>query len=178
MDIIKELYTRIDRLNLWKKTIELKRNDFLKSPGTTDTHLYYVVEGSLKASIITEETEHIIRFGYQQDFIAALDSFITESSSDLFIQAIKKSTLKVITKESYLHFVHSSAENRQLWETTLQLLILQQMERERDLLTSSPKERYERVLRRSPRLFQEIPNKHIASYLRMTPETLSRLKKS
>jgi len=55
---------------------------------------------------------------------------------------------------------------------------LQQMERERDLLTSSPMERYLRVKDRSPQLFQEIPNKYIASYLRMTPETLSRLKKS
>ena len=178
MDIIKELYNRIEGLQLWRKTIELKRNDFLKSAGTTDTNLYYVVEGSLKASIITDETEHIIRFGYQHDFIASLDSFITESASDLFIQAIKKSTLKVISKNDYMDFVHDNTENRELWETTLQLLIVQQMERERDLLTNSPKERYERVLKRSPRLFQEIPNKHIASYLRMTPETLSRLKKS
>jgi hypothetical protein len=56
--------------------------------------------------------------------------------------------------------------------------VLQQMERERDILTSSPLERYKRVLERSPQLFQEIPNKYIASYLRMTPETLSRIKKS
>ena len=52
------------------------------------------------------------------------------------------------------------------------------MERERDILTSSPLERYNRVLKRSPLLFQEIPNKYIADYLRMTPETLSRIKKS
>ena len=45
-------------------------------------------------------------------------------------------------------------------------------------LISSPKERYERVLKRSPQLFQEIPNKHIANYLRMSAETLSRLKNS
>ncbi len=57
------------------------------------------------------------------------------------------------------------------------MLTLQQLEREIDILTKSPKERYERVLRRSPQLFQEIPNKHIANYLRMSPETLSRLKK-
>ena len=47
-----------------------------------------------------------------------------------------------------------------------------------DILTNSPKERYKRVLKRSPQLFQEIPNRHIANYLRMSAETLSRLKKS
>ena len=64
-----------------------------------------------------------------------------------------------------------------LWKQILELLVYQQMEREIDLLTYSPQKRYERVLQRSPQLFQEIPSKYIASYLRMSPETLSRLKK-
>ena len=52
------------------------------------------------------------------------------------------------------------------------------MGKEIDILTNPPKERYERVLKRNPQLFQEIPNRHIANYLRMSAETLSRLKKS
>ena len=59
----------------------------------------------------------------------------------------------------------------------LENLVVQQIEREKDLLTQSPRERYERVLKRSPQLFQEVANKYIATYLRMSPETLSRLKK-
>jgi len=66
----------------------------------------------------------------------------------------------------------------QIWLEVLNQLIYQQIEREQDLLITSPIERYKRVLQRSPLLFQEIPNKYIASYLRMTPETLSRIKKS
>ena len=77
-----------------------------------------------------------------------------------------------------MRFIQSSIEYSNTWQQMLGELIYQQMERERDILTSSPLERYKRVLARSPQLFQEIPNKHIASYLRMTPETLSRLKKS
>lgn len=86
--------------------------------------------------------------------------------------------LKLIGKSAFMELVKSSEENLDLWHQILGGLIFQQMERERDLLTSSPAERYSRVLERSPRLFQEIPNRYIASYLRMTPETLSRLKKS
>ncbi len=52
------------------------------------------------------------------------------------------------------------------------------MEREQDLLINSPEERYRRVLKRSPQLFQEVPHKYIAAYLRMPPETLSRVKKA
>lgn len=77
-----------------------------------------------------------------------------------------------------MDFIFSSQENIKMWQLILESFVLQQMERERDILTSSPMERYSRVLKRSPQLFQEIPNKYIASYLRMTPETLSRIKKS
>jgi CRP-like cAMP-binding protein len=140
--------------------------------------LYFIVSGSLRIFVTDEFEEHTIRFGYQNNFIAALDSFITEKPSDLYIQALKKTELKVITKEKFMHFIESSRENLQLWHHILGWLIYQQMERERDILISSPFERYQRVLKRSPQLFQEIPHKYIASYLRMTPETLSRMKKS
>lgn len=75
-------------------------------------------------------------------------------------------------------WIRSNSNHQRLWDSLLQNLILQQLEREKDLLIKSPKERYVRVLQRSPRLFQEIPNKYIATYLGMSPETLSRLKKS
>jgi len=93
------------------------------------------------------------------------------------MQAIKKTTVRVIAKRQVEEFLQNEY-NRGAWIGILESLVLQQMEREIDLLTTSPRERYERVLKRSPRLFQEIPNRHIANYLRMSPETLSRLKKS
>lgn len=178
MNIIEELYKRIENEGLWTKHMVLKKDDYLKVSGTTDTNLYYIISGSLKISIVNEPEEHIIRFGYKNNFITSLDSFITEKPSDFFIQAIKKTALKVISKSAYINFINQSDENKFLWNTILEQLILQQLEREKDILTTSPKERFQRVLKRSPQLFQEIPNKYIASYLRMTPETLSRLKKS
>ena len=86
--------------------------------------------------------------------------------------------MRVTTKKTFTEFINSSIDNLKLWSGILEDLVLQQIEREKDLLINSPKERYERVLKRSPQLFQEIPNKHIANYLRMSAETLSRLKNS
>lgn len=178
MNIIETLYNRIENERLWTNHVVLKRNDYLKVSGSVDSNLYYILSGSLKITILNDGEEHIIRFGYKNNFITSLDSFITEKPSDFSIQAIKQTELKVISKSVYMDFINQSAENKQLWNTILEQLILQQLEREKDILTTSPKERFERVFKRSPQLFQEIPNKHIASYLRMSPETLSRLKKS
>lgn len=163
--------------SLSEKTITLERNEFLKVKGSIDTNAYFIESGSLRVFVLDDYEEQIIRFGYKDNLIASIDSFLTNKPSDFFIQAIKKTVVKVITKPQIDHFLESE-NNRILWTKILEDLVLQQMEREVDILTSSPKARYQRVLERSPQLFQEIPNRYIANYLRMSAETLSRLKKS
>ena len=164
-------------IDLSEKTITIDRNEFLKVKGSIDTNVYYVESGTLRVFVLDKYEEQIIRFGYKENLIVPLDSFLTGKPSDLFIQAIKRSVIKVITKPQIERFLETDT-NRRLWTEILENLVIQQMEREVDILTNSPKERYERVLKRSPQLFQEIPNRHIANYLRMSAETLSRLKKS
>ena len=177
-DVIQTLYERIESQNLWEEDLLLSRNQYLKVSGATDTNLYFILSGSLKIFFINDYEEHIIRFGYQKNFITSLDCFITEKPSELYIQAIKKTELKVIAKSTYMDFISRNPENKKLWDLILGQLVVQQMEREKDILITSPRQRYLRVLKRSPQLFQEIPSKYVASYLRMTPETLSRLQKS
>ncbi|MBK9256825.1 MAG: Crp/Fnr family transcriptional regulator [Saprospiraceae bacterium] len=163
---------------LAEKEIIVGRNSFLKLEGTVDTNIYFIESGSLRIYMLNEGEEQIIRFGYKSDFIVSLDSFLTGKVSEFYIQAIKKSVVKVIPKSVFDNFLQENEQHKILWLKILEDLIVQQIEREKDLLYTSPKARYERVVNRSPRLFQEIPGKHIANYLRMSPETLSRLKKS
>ena len=164
-------------IELSDKELTIDRNEYLKVKGSIDTNLYYIESGSLRIFVLDDYEEQTIRLGYKENLIVSLDSFLTRKPSDLFIQAIKKTVVKVVTKEQIDIFLEKE-NNQNLWTKILEDLVIQQMEREIDILTNSPKERYERVLKRSPQLFQEIPNRHIANYLRMSAETLSRLKKS
>lgn len=164
-------------VELSEKTITIDRNELLKVKESVDTNVYYIESGSLRIYVLDNYEEQIIRFGYQGNLVTSLDSFLTGQPSDFFIQAIKKTVLRVITKQQINNFLKTES-NRILWTGVLENLILQQLEREIDILTNSPKERYQRVLKRSPQLFQEIPHRYIANYLRMSPETLSRLKNS
>lgn len=164
--------------NYWTDNITLKRNEFLVLKNKVNTNLYLVETGSLRVFIEDETEEHTIRFGYKNSIITALDSFISDKPSSFYIQAIKECKLKVISKEDYLKFINSKNEYKELWQKILESFVYQQIEREIDLITFSPLKRFERVFKRSPHLFQEIPQKYIASYLRMTPETLSRILKN
>lgn len=178
MDVIAKFKKLIDTEDAWEEPITLQRNEHLIVKGNVNTHSYFVDSGSIRVYVLDEMEEHTIRFGYQGSFITALDSFFTDGPTNFYFQAIKQTQLRYVKKEVFTELLKRDVEMKELWQMLLQGLVIQQLEREQDLLTSSPLERYKRVLKRSPQLFQEIPNKHIASYLRMSPETLSRIKKS
>ncbi|MFK8046207.1 MAG: Crp/Fnr family transcriptional regulator [Crocinitomicaceae bacterium] len=166
----------LDENDIWEDSKTVVRHEFIKQEGQQDTNIYFIVEGCLRLFILDDEYEHTIRFGYQNNIVTALDSYISEQPSDLCIQAIRKTTVKIISKRKFRSLVDQSTELKNVWTELLELLVYQQLEREKDILIQSPVKRYKRVLARSPQLFQEVPHKYIASYLRMTPETLSRLK--
>lgn len=168
----------LDEHNIWQGEQSIERNQYLVKEGKVDSRLYYVISGSFRATMHVGEEEHTIRFGYEGSIFGSLDSFLTGGPSQMNIQAIKKSEIIYASKSKLMAFFTSSPERQYLWSEFQNIIILQQLEREVDLLTHSPEQRYKRVLARSPQLFQHIPHKYIAAYLRMTPETLSRIRKS
>lgn len=156
----------------------MERHEFILQAGQIERHLYWIKKGAIRIFYQTEFEEHTIRFGYQGSLINALPSYVKEEPSELYLQAIRKSTLVAIKKSDFRAFIGEDVNRLQQYNAFMEMMFVQALEREIDLLTYSPLERYQRVLERSPHLFQEVPAKYIASYLRMTPETLSRIQKS
>lgn len=180
MDPISIMKQEVDRLapDLWGEPIALKRHDFLSVPGRVDRNTYFVEEGAIRIFYQSETEEHTIRFAYQDSIFAPLYSVLLGQPTKFYFQALRKTRLRVVQFPDLYNFLESHDQFKGMWTKVLGQLVIDQMEREIDLITDSPRERYERVLARSPRLFQEIPYKYIASYLRMSPETLSRLRNS
>jgi CRP/FNR family transcriptional regulator, anaerobic regulatory protein len=154
------------------------KGDFVIREGEVERSLYLVESGALRVFHVSEFEEQTIRFGYEGSIITSLSSLITGKPSEFYIEALRKTTLKMISKQDLFEIAHKNHENLSQYTALLEALVVQQIEREIDLLTESPTKRLQRVLQRSPNLFQEIPLKYIASYLRMTPETLSRIRNS
>ncbi|MBC6995887.1 Crp/Fnr family transcriptional regulator [Neolewinella lacunae] len=174
--LLQQLYDYLDGQQLWHSTLVLKRGDHLLRAGATDTNVYYLEEGTLHYYLLLEDEAQEVRFGYAGDFVVALDSFLVGRPSSLYAQALRKTTVRVLPQSVCFARIKEDPAFNQLWQQIMHWMVLGQLEREIDLLTNDTAERYRRVLERSPRLFQEIPAKYIANYLRMTPETLSRCK--
>jgi len=174
--LVEQIIVNATDLNITSKN--LSRNEYLISAGKVDANLYIVESGTLRIFYLSEFDEQILRFGYKGSTVTALESFFNDKPSSVYIQALKKSTVQVIPKASLKQVIHNNSEFQLAYINLLEQFALQQMEREIDIPSHSPIERYKRVLARSPQLFQEVPAKYIANYLRMTPETFSRISKS
>lgn len=171
-DKLKEAFDRLGTSRV------LSKGQFLIREGDIEHNFYLVESGALRVFYLTEFEEITVRFGYQGSMITSLSSFIKGVPSEFYIDAMRKTTVRVLSKQSLMNLLNEHTDNLRQYVALLESLITQQIEREIDLLITSPSERLNRVLERSPNLFQEVPLKYIASYLRMTPETLSRIRNS
>ena len=154
--------------------IVFKKGQLLTAEGQVENKLYFIEEGAVKVSYQSELSENIIRLGYHGSMLNSLSSFFNQKPSELSIEAIRETKVKILKRQQVLEIVAESTGYTQFLET----LLVQQLNREIDLMHDSPQIRLSRVLARSPNLFQHVPHKYIASYLRMSPETLSRIRNS
>ncbi|MDT7832398.1 Crp/Fnr family transcriptional regulator [Flavobacteriaceae bacterium S356] len=175
LQALHSLKQQLSKAAIWTEALEFNRWEYIKTAGTANTNLYFIEEGCARVYFSEDSDEHCLYFGHSGSLISALDSFLSEKPSSIVIQCINKTKVKVIHKKTFHHFIQNNNEASNLWQQVLTDLMQWHLEREKDLLINSPALRYERVLSRQPDLFQQIPHKYIASYLRMTPETLSRI---
>lgn len=169
------LIAQLKSAPIWSEPFILKRGDNLGRFQTVDSQVYWVEEGVLRISSTQVDQELGMRFAYSGEVFSRLDSYIKAVPSRYRIQALRKSSLRSCSKQDFEDFLNHQPILKIYWQKMLYQLIYEMLEREDDLMINEPKARLERVLKRSPRLFQEVPHKYIAAYLRMSPETLSRL---
>jgi CRP-like cAMP-binding protein len=165
-------------LDKWDRHVELNRNDFLIRKGETESSLFFVLSGSMRIFFPHQEDEICVGFAHTDNLICSYPSFILNKPSDYYIQALSKTELVAINRADFYLLLDSYRNIERAWRMLEEDALLGKIEREVEMLTFTPEERYHRLIRRSPHIFQIIPRKYIASYLRMTPETLSRIRPS
>ena len=140
-------------------------------------YFYLVVEGVQAIYMITEKGEKAIAgFSYKGDQSGVFDSFITERPSKLFLEALTPSKLIAISKHDFDELFEEFPEFYK-WEAKfLEQIVFGRLTRESEMLTYSAKERFDAFMKRCPPELLEIPQKYLASYLNMKPETFSRLR--
>ena len=155
-----------------------RRGEVLQAPGRASSPLFCLTEGAAHVYyILPDGTRQTLRLGYPGEVIAALPGFFLGVPSPLGIEAVRRCGGFTLSRAAVTSFRDSAPERATGYTHMLEGFACGLIEREVDLLEPDPAARYRTVLARSPRLFEHVPLRYIASYLRMTPETLSRVRR-
>ncbi len=165
-----------DFISHWRK-FSLVKNEVITRPGEIEHYFYYVHDGVMRGYILNGDTDVSIGFSYHGEFSGAFDSFLGQEPSDFGIESITE-TVGLKIHFDQLMAMFDKYKNAERFGRVLNARILIGMgRRQLEVRTFSAEERFQRIMDQSPHIFQLVPQKYLASYLGMTPETLSRMRK-
>ncbi len=168
----------IDALKKVFKERRIKRRQFILQEGDVCALNTFVVEGCFRMYFVDEKgKEHNIQFAVENWWIGDIGSFHSEEPSKLYIEAIENSIILQIKKQDQLDlFVNHPKFNRIFRVFTENALVTYQR-RVLQNISSTAEERYLDFMKRYPYFFNRISNVQIASFLGVTPEFLSTIRK-
>lgn len=144
--------------------------------GEVEQRFYIVGSGVQRMSFPNDGEDHCIGFAYEHSWSGVYDSFVSRRPSRFDLVAVTDSQLWGIDYDSLQQLYRELPCMERFGRLILEELIHGRATREIEQLSLNAEERYHRLVQRSPQLLQLVPQKDIASYLRMSPETLSRLR--
>lgn len=165
-----------DFSNYWK-TVTFKKNEYITQLEQIEPYFYFVLDGVQRLYFLNDGQEHVLGFSYHGDFSGMFDSFLHQTPSELYLQAITDSQMLAISFNDYNLLLKKYRKFEQWAYLFIMDILRGRLKREIEILSCSAEERYRNLLNRSPHVIQQIPYKHLASYLGMTPETFSRMRK-
>lgn len=160
------------------KERRVKRRQFILEEGEICKLNTFVVEGCFRMYFVDEKgKEHNIQFAVEDWWIGDIGSFHSEEPSKLYIEAIENSVILQISKQDQLDLFVNYPKFNQIFRVFTENALVTYQRRVLQNISSTAEERYLDFVKRHPYFFNRISNVQIASFLGVTPEFLSTIRK-
>lgn len=165
-----ELYALENSMEL----VTLGKNEFFLKEGEICRSIGFLEKGSMRLFYESQDREVCNDFFFENSLIGSLASFLSETPSIVNIAAIEPCELLLWNFEQVNELSQKYPAISRLTKVLIQEHLLRSERREADLLKNSPEDRFKNLIQIHPKIFKRIPLRYVASYLAITPETLSR----
>ncbi len=164
--------SKLHRKTIPKKAVFLQLDD-------VENHISFIESGVVRLFIPKDNPEKEITFGFsfENQFISAYDSFLTRKPSLYQLQALTDTTILSISYNDLQDVYRTTQIGNLIGRLTAERLFLIKSKREQNLLNLSAEERYLKLFKERPELLKVIPLKYISSYIGITAQALSRIRK-
>lgn len=156
----------------------VRKRQYLLQAGDICRHEIFVNKGLLRAYTSDNKgQEHIVMFASEGWWTSDFYSRLTNTPATLNIDALEDSEVFLIEKDDLDKLYEEVEKFNKLFRILLQNSVISQQQRILGAMSQTAEERYQAFLKRYPNLEQRVTQQHIASFLGVTPETLSRIRK-
>jgi CRP-like cAMP-binding protein len=152
------------------------QGEFLLKEGQVCQSIFFVNQGYCRSFYVKDGNEISTQFHLENDLVSNTKSLVSGLKSDYWIVAGQEMEAVVFEKTAMLGLYRHSAEIESLGRKLLEQLLIKQQEHADIFKLLSPTERYQYLLRNHPAIVQRVPLTHIASFLGIARETLSRIR--
>ena len=160
------------------RTSLIAKGDFLVELGDTAHPLYFVHSGAIRYMLIVPESGDDVTkdFSFAPTFATSFGSAVSGQPARVGIVAMTDCVVSVWPLQRLTSLYDAHAEWQKLGRKLAEWLYVRKEDREIAFLTQTPEQRYATLKQKFPDLIAHVPQRHLASYLGVTPESLSRLK--
>jgi CRP-like cAMP-binding protein len=155
---------------------QYKKNDMLIRPGDVESHLYFVHKGLIREYFLKAKQQVTTDIIGDGTITGSVTSFFTGQPSRYCLQAIEPSVVVAISRDDLENLYRSDRKWERLGRVLTTHFFLQKERHLLDNMRFTTRERFIHFMNENPALLQKVPQKHLASYLNIKPETFSRMK--
>ncbi|AQX11018.1 Crp/Fnr family transcriptional regulator [Elizabethkingia meningoseptica] len=159
------------------KKISLKRSEYFLKEGELCEYLGFLKSGLMRTFYNNENGADInFNFHFNHHFFTDYESILKGVKSKMNIKALEDSEILLLHKDDLQKLYQKEAYWQEFGRKMTEVIYLSAKKRIEELLYYSPEKRYSNLLTENPQIFQLVAQKHIASYLGIKPQSLSRIR--
>lgn len=177
-----EMFTKIndedsDFISQVLKRKSYKKKECLTRIGEVEQKIFFIDKGIVRIYFPRIENDLTFDFYFKNSAVSSFDSFLLKTQSTSQIEALTDVTGWEISYDNLQEVYQKTTIGNEFGRKNMEFVLLNRAKREMDLLTKTAEERYWDLISDRPNLIQQIPLKYIASYLGITAQALSRIRK-
>jgi len=139
-------------------------------------HFHIIISGITRMFYYKEDKDITVHFSLEKEAAGVYESYVKRNKSKFNIETLEAVKAYEVSYYKFEDLLNKNYKLERIYRLFIQQLHINLIERVSDSYFHNAKERYQKLLNTRPELFQRVSLKHIASYLNITPETLSRIR--